>query len=93
MRIELKWRTLEVRRNMTRLGLMYGCVNRQTTELLSSSFESKKGSYSHGTRGTLKMYMRRANTEYYRRSFSFRNKLPEEVRTLKSFRAKLSVIM
>ena len=69
MRRELKWRTLESRRNMRRLGLMYRCVHRQTTRLLSSRFEEKKGTC---TRGALRLFLRRANTEFYRRSFSLR---------------------
>ena len=69
MRRDLKWRTLESRRNMRRLGLMYRCVHRQTTRLLSSRFEEKKGTC---TRGALRLFLRRANTEFYRRSFSFR---------------------
>ena len=98
MRRELKWRTLDSRRNMRRLGLMYRCVHRQTTRLLSSRFEAKKGKC---TRGALRLFLRRANTEFYRRSFSFRgvqdwNNLPEEVRTLsslESFKSRLNVAM
>ena len=98
MRRELKWRSLESRRNMRRLGLMYRCVHRQTTRLLSSRFEEKKGTC---TRGALRLFLRRANTEFYRRSFSFRgvqdwNNLPEEVRTLsslESFKSRLNVAM
>ena len=69
MRRDLKWRTLESRRNMRRLGLMHRCVHRQTTRLLSSRFEEKKGTC---TRGALRLFLRRANTEFHRRSFSFR---------------------
>ena len=106
MRRELKWRTLEPRRNMRILGLMYRCVHRQTTRLLSSRFEEKKGTC---TRGALR-FLRRANTKFFRRSFSFRgvqdwNNLPEEVRTLssleevrtlsslESFKSRLNVAM
>ena len=43
LRKELNWTTLEARRNMNRLCLVYKCVRSQVPTTLSSRFEANKG--------------------------------------------------
>ena len=57
---ELNWTTLEARRNMNRLCLVYKYVCSQVPATLSSRFEANKGR----TKGSMHLYKRGANTNF-----------------------------
>ena len=85
LRQELGWTTLERRREMTRMSLMHRCVHKQAPSSLCRRVETSK----RRTRGELKLYLPRANTDFFKKSFSFKgvqewNGLPSELRTLTS---------
>ena len=82
---ELNWTTLEARRNMNRLCLVYKCVWSQVPATLSSRFEANKGR----TKGSMRLYQRGANTNFFKNSFTFKgtqdwNNLTKECRLLTS---------
>ena len=85
LRKELNWTTLEARRNMNRLCLVYKCVRSQVPTTSSSRFEANKGR----TNGSMHLYQRGANTNFFKNSFTFKgtqdwNNLTKECRLLTS---------
>ena len=63
LRKELNWTTLEARRNMNRLCLVYKCVRSQVPTTLSLRFEANKGR----TKGAMRHYQRGANTNFFKK--------------------------
>jgi len=85
LRKELNWTTLEARRKMNRLCLVYKCVRSQVPATLSSRFEANKGR----TKGSMHLCQREANTNFFKNSFTFKgtqdwNNLTKECRLLTS---------
>ena len=85
LRQELGWTTLERRREVSRMKLMHRCVNRQ----VPSSIHDRIQPVKRKTRGECKLFLPRANTDIYKKSFTFRgiqvwNSLPSDLRILTS---------
>ena len=85
LRQELGWMTLERRREVSRMKLMHRSVNRQ----VPSSIHDRIQPVKRKTRGECKLFLPRANTDIYKKSFTFRgiqvwNSLPSDLRILTS---------
>ena len=85
LRQELGWMTLERRREVSRMKLMHRSVNRP----VPSSIHDRIQPVKRKTRGECKLFLPRANTDIYKKSFTFRgiqvwNSLPSDLRILTS---------
>ena len=77
------------RRKLFRLGLVHRCVRGQGPRCLRERFRTIGEVGRSGTRGSSNMFLPSVNTEFFRKSFTFRgtwdwNRLPVSVRELGS---------
>ena len=92
----LNWMSLGDRREAFRLGLVHRCVRGQGPRCLRERFRTIQEIGRSGTRGSSNLFLPSVNTEFFRKSFTFRgawdwNRLPVSVRKLGSeaFRRRL----
>ena len=96
LRKTLNWMPLGDRRELFRLGLVHQCVREQSPRCLRERFRTIGEVGRPGTQGSRNLFLPSVNTEFLRRSLTFRgawdwNRLPVSVRELGSeaFRRRL----
>ena len=85
LRQELGWMTLQRRREVFRMKTMHRCVNRQVPSCIHRRLQPVK----RNTRGEHKLYLPRAKTDIFKKSFIFKgiqtwNNLPSHLRAITS---------
>ena len=89
LRKELKWVTLEKRRQMLRLTTVHKCLHRKAPQYLCAKFVTNLSLGHRWTRGSNNLHLKRLATNFYRNSFEYRgamdwNHLPNDIKAVGS---------